>query len=99
MKTLLIALLLSTSAMAQPALRPQEYDPTETYYFERPSGSYIHPIRGTEVLLVIIRAASTGKYFRVPMDPTAVEELLPGDEVILVRSEKYLDEGLPEWVP
>lgn len=98
MKALLIALLLSSSAMAQPPLTPQEYDPFEAYYFQRASGSYVHPVDGGEVLLVIVRS-STGKYYRVPMRPENAEGLLLGDEVVIAEPQKYFPEDLREPIP
>lgn len=98
MKTLLAALLLSTSAMAQPALKPQDYDPHETYYFERQSGSYIHPKDGSVVILVVVRAATTGTYYRVPMRPEDADTMAKGDEVVVV-SQKNLRDDLWDPIP
>lgn len=78
--TLVIAACLSLAAIAQEPLTRLNLDTAETYTLEHPTGFYAHP-DGTPTAVILVRAASTGAFYRVAIRMEYLEALKPGDPV------------------
>lgn len=91
MKTILLALLLLACApcLAQdtpewwpPPLPADSVRPDDRYIYERPLANFNHPLTGAPTMLIAVRCARSGQWWRVPMPQEYASHGAVGDTLI-----------------
>lgn len=82
-----ILIFFSMSVLGQDVITRDNFDPQETYILQHPIGSYIHT-KGYRVATILVKAQSTGVFYRVAIRQEYLDGMKPGDEVEIEPTDK-----------